>query len=154
MRSWHLFINFWLCWVSIAGQAFLWLWFGDFSLQWLLLLWSTDSSGPRLQELQHTGSKHSLVACGIFPDPGLNLCLLHWQAGSTTEPSGKPRHLFLTSPSGEFPGGLVVRVQRFHCRGSSLPPVHSLVRELRSRKPRVVTRVPLAAEFRIGWRQG
>ena len=66
--------------------------------------------------------EHSLVACGIFPDPGLNLCLLHWQAGSTTEPSGKPQHLFLTSPSGEFPGGLVVRVQRFHCRGSSSFP--------------------------------
>ena len=25
---------------------------------------------------------HGLVACGIFPDQGLNPCLLHWQADS------------------------------------------------------------------------
>ena len=29
------------------------------------------------------------MACGIFPDQGLNLCLLHWQAGSLpAEPQG------------------------------------------------------------------
>ena len=31
------------------------------------------------------------VACGIFPDQGLNLCLLHWQADSfTLYPQGNP----------------------------------------------------------------
>ena len=38
------------------------------------------------------------MACGIFPDQGLNLCLLHWQPVSpalagrffTKEPTGKP----------------------------------------------------------------
>ena len=33
----------------------------------------------------------------------------------------------------EFPGGLVVRTPRFHCRGTQ---VQSLAGELRSRKPR------------------
>ena len=28
---------------------------------------------------------------GIFPDQGMNLCLLHWQVDFTTEPPGKPR---------------------------------------------------------------
>ena len=51
----------------------------------------------RLQKLQHVGSvvvEHGLscsMARGIFPDQGLNLCLLHWQGGLfTTEPPGKP----------------------------------------------------------------
>ena len=38
------------------------------------------------QALRHVGLSTcgliSLVACGIFPDRGLNLCLLHWQVDS------------------------------------------------------------------------
>ena len=50
------------------------------SLSWPLLLWSTGS--------RRTGSvvvAHGLscsVACGIFPNQGLNPCPLHWQADS------------------------------------------------------------------------
>ena len=43
-----------------------------FSLWWLLLLQSVVS---RAHHLSHP------KACGIFPDQGLNLCPLHWQAG-------------------------------------------------------------------------
>ena len=62
-----------------------------------------------LQQMQHMGSvvfvpglestgsvfvAHRLrcyVACGIFPDQGLNLCLLHWQADSLpVSHQGKP----------------------------------------------------------------
>ena len=62
-------------------------------LQWLLLLWSTGSGEPELQQLLHVGSVveapstrgpakvvmvHELSGvCGIFLDQGLNLCLLH-----------------------------------------------------------------------------
>ena len=35
------------------------------------------------------------TACGIFPDQGWNLCLLHWQVIVPPEPPGKPRHLVL-----------------------------------------------------------
>ena len=45
---------------------------------------SSQSAGSRvlgLQQLQHSGFSCS-VACKIFPDQGLNLCLLHWQADS------------------------------------------------------------------------
>ena len=38
------------------------------------------------QALQHVGfitcGLINLVACGIFSDQGLNLCLLHWQVDS------------------------------------------------------------------------
>ena len=70
----------------------------NFSLQWLLLLQRVGSRAYRLQwhrgsvvaapRLQSTGSivvVHRLscsAACGIFPDEGLNLCLLHWQVDS------------------------------------------------------------------------
>ena len=42
-------------------------------------------------------------ASGIFPDRGLNLCLLHWQAFFfffilTTESLGKPLYLVLVKP--------------------------------------------------------
>ena len=43
------FIYFWLCWAFIAAQASLELQCVGFSLQWLLLLWST---GFRVCELQ------------------------------------------------------------------------------------------------------
>ena len=53
------------------------------SLQWLLL-WSTGSRMCEFPWLWHTGLPvvvHGLscsVACGIFPDQGLYVCLLHW----------------------------------------------------------------------------
>jgi len=60
----------------------------DFSLQWLLSLWSAGSRIPGLQELPHRGSvivahglSHSEV-CGIFLDQGSNASILHWQADS------------------------------------------------------------------------
>ena len=66
----------------------------------LLLLRSPGSRAHRLQRLQHVGSvvvaprlestgsvvvAQALgcsVACGIFPDQGSNLCLLHWWSDS------------------------------------------------------------------------
>ena len=43
------------------------------------------------------GFSHS-VAYGIFPDQGLNLCLLHWQADSLPlSYQGSPFHLLLTT---------------------------------------------------------
>ena len=71
-----------------------------FSLQWLLLLWST---GIRLTGFSSCGTRASVVvarglysagsifgvhglscsmACGIFPDQDSNPCPLHWQADS------------------------------------------------------------------------
>ena len=52
-----------------------------------LLLWNTGPRVRGLQELQHVGSvvMHGVsfsTACGIFPDQGLNPCLLHWQVNS------------------------------------------------------------------------
>ena len=61
-----------------------------------------DSGALRLQCLQRMGSilvAHELrcsAACGICPDQGLNLHLLHWQADSSpAEPAGKPRRVLL-----------------------------------------------------------
>ena len=96
---------FWLFWVFVALWAFLGGQGDALQLWWLLLLLSTGSSADfffffpvrtlpvGVQGLSIRGS-HSLelrlnncayrlscsVACGIFPDQGLNLCLclLHW----------------------------------------------------------------------------
>ena len=39
------------------------------------------------------------AACGIFPDQGSNLCLLHWQANLPQSHQGSPwKKLFLLSP--------------------------------------------------------
>ena len=82
-----------------------------FALQWLLLLWSTDSRVLRLQQLQCMGSVVMIpmlqsmgsivvvhgfscsMACGIFSDQGQYLCLLHWQADS---PLLTPRGTFFS----------------------------------------------------------
>ena len=77
---------------SCSEQDYSWLPHMGFSLQRLLLLWST---GPGTQAsvvaahgLQSSGSvvvTHSLscsMAHGIFPDQGLNPCPLHWQVAS------------------------------------------------------------------------
>ena len=86
------------------------MWWIGLSLRWLLLLLSTGSrklqlKGPKAQGLQcalvvshRLGScgswalEHRLrivvhglsqsEICGIVPDKGWNLCLLHWQADS------------------------------------------------------------------------
>ena len=44
-----------------------------YSLQWLLLLWTTDFGVHELS---------CPVAHGIFPKQESNLCFLHWQADS------------------------------------------------------------------------
>ena len=65
------------------------LWYVGFSLRWLLLL-RTQALGARASvvvacRLQSAGSvvvAHGLscsAACGIFPEQGLNPCLLRWQ---------------------------------------------------------------------------
>ena len=56
------------------------LWFVDFSLQWLLLLWST---GSRAQASVVEVPRFSCsAACGIFPDQGSDQCPLHCKADS------------------------------------------------------------------------
>ena len=61
-----------------------------FSLRWLLLLQSTGSV-----VVAHGFS--CPTACGIFPDQGLNLCLLHWQVDpSPLSHQGSPRSLILS----------------------------------------------------------
>ena len=52
------FIYFWLCWIFVAAWAFSSCseqLFSCFSLQWLLLLWSTDSRVLEFQYLWPTG---------------------------------------------------------------------------------------------------
>ena len=51
-----------------------------FSLWWLLLLQSMGSRRAGSVVVAH--GLCSLMACGIFPDQGLNPCPLHWQADS------------------------------------------------------------------------
>ena len=78
------------------------LWCVGFSPLWFLLLQSIGLQAPEFPQLQHMGSiaavlwlqsmgsivlAHGLscfVACGIFSDQGLNPCLLHWQADSSS----------------------------------------------------------------------
>ena len=44
---------------------------------WAQQLWLPDS---RAQAQELWCSLSCSAACGVFPDQGLNLCLLHWQA--------------------------------------------------------------------------
>ena len=118
-KSWRIFIRisayllyflknclFWLCWVFICAQGFLFFFLSFFLLLlflfvffscgkwWLLLLWSSDSRAHWLQQLQLKDPWSraqawqlwcvALVtkAHGIIPDQGSNLCLLHWQVDS------------------------------------------------------------------------
>ena len=64
-----------------------------FSLRCRLLFRSTGSRACGLTSCSSRAREHRLssfvapglscsAACGIFPDQGLNLCLLHWQADS------------------------------------------------------------------------
>ena len=77
---------FLLCWIFIAVLGFsLVVASGDysslqymgFSLWWLLLLQSMGSRRAGSVVVAH--GLCSLMACGIFPDQGLNPCPLHWQ---------------------------------------------------------------------------
>ena len=76
-----------------SKQGLLSLWGTAFSLQWFLLLQSTDSKHRllstwlssrssealvRAQQLWHTDVSCS-AARGIFLDQGSNWCLLHWK---------------------------------------------------------------------------
>ena len=85
-----LFIFYlWLCWVFISVQGLSLvaasgghssLWCARSSLSRPLLLRSTGSRGAGSVIVAHRPS--CSVACGIFPDQGLNPCPLHWQADS------------------------------------------------------------------------
>ena len=88
----------WLCWgfvalcglslVKVSG-AYSLFWCVGFSLPWLLLLWST---GSRLSGLVIDTGRYCR-AWGIFPDQGLSLCPLHWQARFLSPvPPGSPEN--------------------------------------------------------------
>ena len=104
----YSFIYFGLCWVFVSAQTSLVVSRGYFlvAVHGLFIAVASlvvehgalgctgfSSSGTWVQEFWFLGSRaqtgsivvHGLTcpeACGIFPDLGLNLCLLHWQADS------------------------------------------------------------------------
>ena len=106
-------IYFWLSWVFVAAQSFLWLVSGDYSslhctgflLQWLVLFRSTGSGAPsftwaqwlrlpcsrvQAQWLWHMGLV-ALRHMGFSWIRGSNSSLLFWWVDFfTTEPPGKP----------------------------------------------------------------
>ena len=94
----NLFIYFWLCWVfiSVRGLSLVAASGGrsssrcaGLSLSRPLLLRGTGSRRTGSVVVAHGPS--CSVACGIFPDQGLNPCPLHWQADSQPlRPPGKP----------------------------------------------------------------
>ena len=70
------------------------LWCAGLSLSRPLLLRSTGSRRAGSVTVAHGPS--CSAACGIFPDQGLNLCPLHWQADSQPlHHQGSPSFLFL-----------------------------------------------------------
>ena len=78
---------FLLCWVFIADSGLSCVVRGllsvavmGFSLRWLLLLWGTGRG--RTGFGSHCTRAQLLRACGIFLDPRLNPCPLHWQVDS------------------------------------------------------------------------
>ena len=88
-----------LCWgflaacglsLAVMSEGYTSLWCTGFSLQWLLLLYSTCSrhmgaSVMAARKLSRGGFQtleHRLSSCGTFLDLGSNLCPLHWQADS------------------------------------------------------------------------
>ena len=85
----YLFIYFWVCWVfvSVRGLSLVAAsgghsssWCAGLSLSQPLLLRSTGSRCEGSVIVAHGPS--CSAACGIFPNQGLNLCPLHWQADS------------------------------------------------------------------------
>ena len=99
-----LFIYLWLCWVfvSVRGLSVAAASGGHsssrcvgLSLSRPLLLRSTGSRRTGSAVVAHGPSRS--VACGIFPDQGLNPRPLHWQADSQPlRHRGSPWFLFLT----------------------------------------------------------
>ena len=88
------FIYFWLCWVFIAVQAFC------SCGEWRLL----SSCGSVVVAHWLSCPK----ACGVFPDQGLNLQLLYWQADSSSlshqeRPCSWPSKRKLRMQRGVFP---------------------------------------------------
>ena len=95
---------FWLCYVSAAARRLSLLvvssgyssWqCAGFSLQWLLLRWSTGSryvsSGAGVHRLSCS------MACEIVPDQGSNLCPLCWQMDSyPLHHQGSPKIVFFS----------------------------------------------------------
>ena len=93
--------------------------------------WHVGSGVPQVQSPASTVVAPGLscsLACGIFLDQGLNLCLPHWQAGSfTTELPGKPQDLYwwdFIVKYGDIRRGFLLK------RGSDL--LHSIGLELLS----------------------
>ena len=89
------------------ARATLYLGYSGFSLWWLPFLRSTGSRSRGFQLSWLLGTRavsvvvaHGLScskACGIFPDQGLNPCLLHWQVDSLPlGHQGSPKCQFLT----------------------------------------------------------
>ena len=73
------------------------LWYLSFSLQWPLFLQRMGSRCTGSVVVAHGLSCYK--ACGIFPDQGLNLCLLHWQVAShPLYHQGSPTISLLCSP--------------------------------------------------------
>ena len=80
----------------VASRGYSWLQFTDFSLWWLLLLWSTASRCPGFsscstwaQECIFWALEHRFSSCGAWAQPlrwhvgsSQTPCLLHWQADS------------------------------------------------------------------------
>ena len=107
----YLFIYLWLCWVfvSVRGLSLVAASGGHsssrcagLSLSRPLLLWSTGTRRTGSVIMAHGPS--CSVACGIFPDQGLNPCPLPALAGrfSTTAPPGKPsQRLLMLKPLGK-----------------------------------------------------
>ena len=57
-------------------------------------MWASGVAAPGLPSTGSTGVAYRLscsMACGIFPDPGLNPHLLHWQADSLPLSHQKPQ---------------------------------------------------------------
>ena len=91
--------------------ATLQLWCVSVSLWWFSLLWST---GSRLEGFNSHGSwapEHKLsscgtwscsTACGIYPNLGSNLCLLHWHVDSLPRNHQKSPifHVFISQKPG------------------------------------------------------
>ena len=114
----YLLIYFRLCWVFTADRAFfLVAASGGYSLdvvRELLIavafvaepglcgMWASVFAVLGFYSISLIVVAHRLScseACGIFPDPGLNLCLLHWQADTLplshqASPSSRNFYLF------------------------------------------------------------
>ena len=54
------------------------------------------------------------VACGIFPDEGSNLCLLHWQADSSAlSHQGSPEHFLSMRKPSTLSGDKLKKIKKY-----------------------------------------